>query len=111
MELYHEIRPDAFVLILTGSIDDADARELDLAFHKALHSRRNQILVDCHKLSFISAAGIGVFLAHLPHLREKGVQLAFAGLPAKIREAFQVYGLDNLAQLSGASLPNPAFSR
>jgi anti-sigma B factor antagonist len=107
MELYHEIRPDAYVLILNGSVDGDNAIELDLAFQKALQSKRGQVLVSCHNLTFISAAGIKLFSAHLPLFREKGVHLVFEGLPARIRSAFQLWGLELPPALAEARLPNP----
>lgn len=104
MELYHEIRPDAYVLILAGSIDGSNAGELDIAFHKAIKSKREHILVDGHKLSYISSAGIGILLSHLPHLRQKGIRLTFEGLNTNIRQVFQLLGLDNLLTFSDTSL-------
>jgi anti-sigma B factor antagonist len=104
MELYHEIRPDAFVIILAGSIDESNAGELDIAFQKAINSQREQILVEGHNLTYISSAGIGILLSHLPHLQQKGIRLSFEGLNAKIRQVFQLLRLDNLLALSDSSL-------
>lgn len=103
MELYHEIRTDAYVLILAGPIDEGDAAELKQAFHKAMQSRRDKIIVDCHKMAYISSAGIGIFLAHLPLIRDKGVQLAFEGLNATCRQEFRALGLEDLLLLSDTS--------
>jgi anti-sigma B factor antagonist len=104
MELYHEIRPDAYVIILTGTIDGSNAGELDIALHKAIKSQQGQILVDCHKLNFIASAGIGIFLSQLPQLREKGISLAFEGLNTKNRKLFQMLGLEGLLRVSDSSL-------
>jgi anti-sigma B factor antagonist len=103
MELYHEIRTDAYVIILAGSIDESNATELNQAIHKAIKSQRDKIIVDCHKLAYISTAGIGVFLSNLPHLREKGLLLVFEGMDAKTRQVFQLLGLDALLRLSDTS--------
>jgi anti-sigma B factor antagonist len=104
MELFHEIRTDAYVIIIAGSVDGSNAGELDNAFHKAIKSQQEQILVDGHKLTYISSAGIGIFLSHLPHLREKGIRLTFEGLNANTRQIFQILGLDNLLTFSDTSL-------
>jgi anti-sigma B factor antagonist len=103
MELYHEIRTDAYVVILAGSIDESNAAELNQALHKAIKSQRDKIIVDCHKLAYISTAGIGIFLSNLPHTREKGIQLIFEGLDAKTRKVFHLLGLDALLSLSDTS--------
>jgi anti-sigma B factor antagonist len=104
MELYHEIRTDAYVIILAGSIDEGNAGELNLAIHKAIKSGREKILVDGLKLTFITQEGIGIFLSNLPHLRQKGIQLTFAGLNAKTRQVYQDLGLDSLLSLPDSSL-------
>lgn len=103
MELYHEIRTDAYVIILAGSIDESNAAELNQALHKAIKSQREKVVVDCHKLTYISTAGIGIFLSNLPHLREKGIQLVFEGLDGKTRKVFQLLGLDALLSFSDTS--------
>lgn len=103
MELYHEIRPEAYVLILAGPIDECDASELRQAFHKAIQSRREAIIVDCHMLAAISSACIGIFLSHLPLFREKGIRLIFEGLNAASRQVFLSLGLEELLQLSDTS--------
>jgi anti-sigma B factor antagonist len=103
MELYHEIRTDAYVLILAGAVDESNATELNQALHKALKSQRDKIIVDCHKLAYISTAGIGILLPNLPHIREKGIQLIFEGMDEKTRHVFQVLGLDALLSLSDTS--------
>ena len=103
MELYHEIRTDAYVLILAGTIDESNAAELNQAIHKAIKSRRDRIIVDCHKLAHISTAGIGIFLSNLPHIREKGIWLTFEGMNAKTRQVFEMLGLDTLLLSSDTS--------
>jgi anti-sigma B factor antagonist len=103
MELYHEIRTDAYVIILAGSIDESNAAELNQSMHKALKSQRDKIIVDCHKLAYISTAGIGIFLSNLPHIRQKGIQLTFEGMDAKTRKVFHLLGLDALLSFSDTS--------
>jgi anti-sigma B factor antagonist len=103
MELYHEIRTDAYVLILAGTIDESNAAELNQAIHKAIKSQRDRIIVDWHKLTYISSAGIGIILSNLPHIRQKGIWLTFEGMNAKTRQVFQVLGLDTLLSFSDTS--------
>lgn len=104
MELYHEIRTDAYVIILAGTIDESNAGELDNAFHKAIKSKRDKIILDCHLLYHISSAGIGIFLSHLPQIRQKGIQLTFEGMSPKTRQVFQILGLDSFLSFSDSSM-------
>lgn len=103
MELYHEIRPEAYVLILAGLIDECDAAEIRQAFQKAVQSRLDTIIVDCHMLATISPACIGIFLSNLPLIRDKGVRLTFEGLSATSRQVFLGMGLEEMLQASDTS--------
>ena len=40
MELYHEIKENAYVVILAGNLDRNNASEIDLNLKKAIHSQK-----------------------------------------------------------------------
>jgi len=47
MELYHEIKENAYVVILAGNLDKNNASEVALNLRKAINSQKARILVDC----------------------------------------------------------------
>lgn len=100
MELYHEIKDEAYVVILAGVLDGANSGEIGVTLKKAIHSRKDKIIVDCHKLTYISSSGIGIFLANLPEIKESGCDLVFDGLNPASKKVFKVLGLDNLITLT-----------
>jgi len=103
MELYHEIKENAYVVILAGNLDRNNASEIALNFRKAIHSQKAKILVDCRNLNDITSEGIGIFLSNLPSIRDKGMDLVFCGLKPHTQKAFEELGLDKLVQLTDIS--------
>jgi anti-sigma B factor antagonist len=96
MELYHEIRDQAYVLILSGNLDGDNAGEIDNLLKKALKSKKKNVLINCRNLNFISSAGIGVFLSNLPEYREKNINLIFFGMNPGVKKVFTYLGLDTV---------------
>ena len=103
MELYHEIKENAYVVILAGNLDQNNANEIDFTLKKAIHSQKDKILVDCRNLNYITSEGIGIFLSNLPPIREKGMDLVFCGLQPQNQKIFEVLGLDKLVLLTDIS--------
>ena len=96
MELYHEIKEQAYVVILSGSLDGNNAGEIDNLLKKALKSRKKNVLINCRNLNFISSAGIGIFLSNLPEIKEKNINLIFFGMNAGVKKIFTYLGLDTI---------------
>ncbi|GEO03174.1 hypothetical protein AAE02nite_08380 [Adhaeribacter aerolatus] len=94
MELYHEIKAQAYVLILSGNLDGNNTGEIDNILKKAVKSKKKNVLVDCRNLKYISSAGLGVFLSNLPAFKEKAINLIFYGLRPGVRKVFSYLGLD-----------------
>ncbi|MGV3586209.1 MAG: STAS domain-containing protein [Adhaeribacter sp.] len=94
MELYHEIKAQAYVLILSGNLDEHNAGEIDNLLKKAIKSRKKNVLIDCRNLNYISSAGLGIFLSNLPELKEKEISLIFFGMKPGVRKVFSYLGLD-----------------
>lgn len=100
MELYHEIKENAYVLILAGALDGNNAGEVANMLQKALKSEKPKILIDCRQLNYISSAGIGIFLSNLPTVREQGKELIFYGLNESNRKVLHVLGLNDLIKIT-----------
>jgi len=54
------------------------------------------IWIDCRELRYISSAGLGVFISHLPELRLRSIPLVLFSARDAVRNVFQVLGLDEL---------------
>ncbi|WP_026464038.1 STAS domain-containing protein [Adhaeribacter aquaticus] len=100
MELYHEIKEEAYVVILAGTLDGTNAPEIDIALKKAIKSQKKEVIINCQNLKHITSAGIGIFLSNLPVIKEQGMELIFQGMNANIRKVFAMLGLDSLLKIS-----------
>ena len=57
------------ILELKGYLDAHTAPKLEEAFQGLLKSQRYRIVVNCRDLSYISSAGLGVFMAFIEDVR------------------------------------------
>ncbi len=60
---------DVSVIELKGYLDAHTAPDLENAFQKLLTEKRYNIVVNCRDLSYISSAGLGVFMAYVEDVR------------------------------------------
>jgi anti-sigma B factor antagonist len=89
------------ILALDGELDASSAIKLDIELEKPVLLTYKKVLVNFQQLSYISSAGIGVFISHLARLRDAGVQLVLFNLPEKILNVFEILGLDTLLLIVG----------
>lgn len=87
---------DSLLLLLDGELDASSAVLLDTEFNKPDLLSYRKVLVDCAKLSYISSAGLGVFISHLQRLQDNNVKLVFFNMQEKVFNVFEILGLDSL---------------
>jgi anti-sigma B factor antagonist len=96
MKVTAQSTADTLTLALDGELDASSAVLLDneLAKPEVLNFRK--VLVDCAKLTYISSAGLGVFISHLQRLQDAEVKLVFFNMQEKVFNVFEILGLDGL---------------
>ncbi len=87
---------DSLLLTLDGELDASSAVLLDSELVKPELLTYRKVLVDCAKLSYISSAGLGVFISHLQRLQDNNVKLVFFNMQEKVFNVFEILGLDSL---------------
>lgn len=88
-----------FIIKIFGDVDAASSITLDKALEKAVKQGKHNILIDCNHLSFISSAGLGVFISYLEEFKEKNILFVIFGLSDKAKNVFQILGLDKLIKI------------
>ena len=83
-------------LILDGELDASSAVVLDTELNKPDLLTYQKVLIDCQRLSYISSAGLGVFISHLQRLQDSHVKLVFYNMQEKVFNVFEILGLDSL---------------
>lgn len=84
------------VLSLDGYLDAHTAPEFERALQKEIESDRCGIIVDCRRLTYISSAGLGVFMGFIEDVRDKGGDIKICGLTPKVKQVFDLLGFQQL---------------
>jgi anti-sigma B factor antagonist len=90
---------DVSVLHLEGFLDAHTAPVFEQAIQAELDANRSRLVVDGEKLTYISSAGLGVFMGFIEQIREQGGDLKICGLSPKVRQIFEILGFQAIYDL------------
>ena len=82
----------AAVLELTGELDAHTAPEFEAALERALADGHTRVVINGSALQYVSSAGLGVFMAFVEPMRERGGDLKVAALQPRVFEVFDLLG-------------------
>jgi len=87
------------VLELKGYLDAHTAPKLEEAFQNLLGSKRYNIVVNCKDLSYISSAGLGVFMAFIEDVRDNEGDIKLTNMSPKVYNVFDLLGFPLLYEI------------
>lgn len=87
------------VLELKGYLDAHTAPKLEEAFQNLLRGSRYDIVVNCKDLSYISSAGLGVFMAFIEDVRKNNGDIKLTNLSPKVYNVFDLLGFPLLYEI------------
>lgn len=87
------------IVDLKGYLDAHTAPELEGAFQKLMNSKQYNIVVNFKNLSYISSAGLGVFMAYIEEVRKNKGDIKLANMPPKIFNVFDILGFPLLYEI------------
>ncbi|HWP82560.1 MAG TPA: STAS domain-containing protein [Bacteroidota bacterium] len=87
------------VLELKGYLDAHTAPELESAFQKLLSTKKYNIVVNCKDLSYISSAGLGVFMAFIEDVRKNRGDIKLTNMSPKVYNVFDLLGFPILYEI------------
>jgi anti-sigma B factor antagonist len=87
------------VLDLKGYLDAHTAPKLEEAFQGLLKSARYNIVVNCKDLSYISSAGLGVFMAFIEDVRKNQGDIKLTNMTPKVYNVFDLLGFPLLYEI------------
>jgi anti-anti-sigma factor len=88
-----EVRPDAYVLYVSGEIDIASAPELRAHLHVALSARPQRLIVDLSQVSYLDSSGIAELTRAGKALQRDGGSLFLQPGKSKVKKILDVLGL------------------
>jgi len=88
------------VIKVTGDVDASSSIFLDNALEEAIGNNERRIMVDCKELDYISSAGLGVFMSYIQEFENNDTQMVLYGMNAKVKNTFEILGLDQLLKIT-----------
>ena len=87
------------ILELKGYLDAHTAPKLEEAFQNLLRTERYNIVVNCRDLSYISSAGLGVFMAFIEDVRKNKGDIKLTNMSSKVYNVFDLLGFPILYEI------------
>lgn len=87
------------VIDLKGYLDAHTATDLETTFQKLLNDKKYNIVVNCKDLSYISSAGLGVFMAFIEDVRKNNGDIKLTNMSAKVYNVFDLLGFPILYEI------------
>ncbi len=97
---FRDVTP-ATVLDLKGYLDAHTAPDLESAFQKLLKDQKYNIVVNFKDLSYISSAGLGVFMAFIEDVRNHRGDIKLTSMSSKVFNVFDLLGFPVLYEIYG----------
>ncbi len=84
------------VLELKGYLDAHTTPVLEDAFQKMLNEKKYRIIVNCKEMSYISSAGLGVFMGFIEDVRAGNGDIKLSDMSPKVFNIFDLLGFPML---------------
>ncbi|AHF90036.1 anti-anti-sigma factor [Opitutaceae bacterium TAV5] len=96
MDITEKQLDSATVLALAGRLDGLSSPALEQKIDALLASGLRQLVFDCAALSYVSSAGLRVFLGAAKKFKSAGGVAAFAALTPAVSEVFELSGFNSV---------------
>lgn len=87
------------VLELKGYLDAHTASDLEAAFQKQVDDKRFNIVVNFQNLTYISSAGLGVFMQFIEDIRKHSGDIKLTNMSPRVFNVFDLLGFPMLYEI------------
>jgi anti-sigma B factor antagonist len=87
---------DITILAVTGYLDAHTAPRFEKTIQDEFDAGRYKVIVDCSGLTYISSAGLGVFMSFVEDVRDKGGDIKICALTDSVYSVFDILGFPAL---------------
>lgn len=98
-KIHHRDGEGFSVIELKGYLDAHTAPTLESTFQKLLSDKKYNIVVNCRDLSYISSAGLGVFMAFIEDVRKNHGDIKLTNMTPKVYNVFDLLGFPILYEI------------
>lgn len=96
MEINEIVNEKARIIVLAGKIDVVASREFQQKYDEVSDSKTENIILDCTDVSYVSSAGLRVFLLFMKLQNKNNGQLIICGLSQLVYNVFEMSGFTGL---------------
>lgn len=87
---------DLTILALNGFLDAHTAPEFEQVIQREFDAGHVRLIADCGELTYISSAGLGVFMSFIEDIRAAGGDLKICNLTPKVAQVFEILGFNSI---------------
>ena len=87
------------ILTLEGFLDAHTAPEFEKTIQLELDGGNVRIIADCAGLTYISSAGLGVFMSFIEDIRAADGDLKICALTPKVAQVFEILGFNAIFEM------------
>lgn len=87
------------ILYLEGFLDAHTSTILESTFNRLIDEKNYKLIVNFARLSYISSAGLGVFMAYIEQIRNEGGDIKLCEMSDKIYNVFDMLGFPLLFEI------------
>jgi anti-sigma B factor antagonist len=87
---------DLTILALNGFLDAHTAPDFENSVQQELDAGHVRLIADCANLTYISSAGLGVFMTFIEEIRAAGGDLKICNLTPKVAQVFEILGFQSI---------------
>jgi anti-sigma B factor antagonist len=99
MQIKKEVKPGYWVVQPIGELDASSAIKMDQVIKDSIKDENYTFLINCRGLSYISSAGVGVFVSYLEELEKKDGEFIFYNMKESVYNVFQTLGLHKILKI------------
>jgi len=98
-EVVREDRKGVSILRLKGFLDAHTAPQFEQAIQDLITEKRYRIIISMSDLSYISSAGLGVFMGFIEEIRLEEGDIKLSNMTDKVFKVFDLLGFPALYQI------------
>jgi len=90
---------DLTIVSIKGFVDAHTAPQFEEAVQEEIDNGRFRLVVECSEMTYISSAGLGVFMGFVEEARENEGDIKIVGVTDKVRQVFDLLGFGAIFQI------------
>lgn len=90
---------DYVTLHLSGELDANSSIDIDEQIAALLSEGKVRLHISAKDLTYISSAGLGVFVSHLDEIHHKKGKMVFSQMRENVKNVFGLLGLDKIIKI------------